>query len=96
MFSKEKINDYADKLLIGLSENETDTLLREFDIIDKNMQKINLIDGLDNATPLSFPYEITVDSLRDDNEERHILVEDALKNCDNFIDREVEIPRVVK
>ena len=34
-FTKEMVNDYADKLLIGLTEEEQDMVLKEFDIIDK-------------------------------------------------------------
>ena len=41
MFTKDIINDYADKLLIGLTEEENELLLREFDVINDNMSKIN-------------------------------------------------------
>ena len=36
-FTKEMVNDYADKLLIGLTEEEQDMVLKEFDIIDKKL-----------------------------------------------------------
>ena len=35
-FTKERVNDYADKLLIGLTEEEQDMVLKEFDVIDYN------------------------------------------------------------
>ena len=34
MFTKDIINDYADELLIGLTEEENELLLREFDVIN--------------------------------------------------------------
>ena len=41
-FTKEMINDYADKLLIGLTEEENETLLKEFSQIEKSMDLINV------------------------------------------------------
>ena len=38
MFTKDIINDYADKLLIGLTEEENELLLREFDVINDNIR----------------------------------------------------------
>ena len=40
-FTKELIEDYADKLLIGLTEEETTTILDEFEVIEANMDLIN-------------------------------------------------------
>ena len=96
MFTKDIINDYADKLLIGLTEEENELLLREFDVINDNMSKINNVKGLENIEPLHFPQDLTVKEIRDGKISRMIDIEDALKNCDDYIDREVEIIRVVK
>lgn len=96
MFTKDIINDYADKLLIGLTEEENELLLREFDVINDNMSKINNVKGLENVEPLHFPQDLMVKEIRDGRTLRMIDIEDALKNCDDYIDREVEIIRVVK
>ena len=40
-FTKEMVTDYADKLMIGLTEEETKMVLDEFEIIDKNINIIN-------------------------------------------------------
>ena len=42
-FTSEMVDDYADKLLIGLTEEENKMVLEEFDIIDKNINIINEI-----------------------------------------------------
>lgn len=96
MFTKELILDYADKLLIGLSDEEVDTLLKEFDIINQNIEKINEINGLENINPAHFPQDCEISALRDGNEERMVDIEKALSNCDKYIDREVEVPKVVE
>lgn len=96
MFTKDIINDYADKLLIGLTEEENTLLLREFDVINDNMAKINNVKGLENIEPLHFPQDLRVKEISDGKISRMIDIDDALKNCDDYIDREVEIIRVVK
>lgn len=96
MFTKDIINDYADKLLIGLTEEENELLLREFDVINDNMSKINNVKGLENVEPLHFPQDLMVKEIRDGRTSRMIEIDDAFKNCDDYIDREVEIIRVVK
>lgn len=96
MFTKDIINDYADKLLIGLTEEENTLLLREFDVINDNMAKINNVKGLENIEPLHFPQDLRVKGIRNGRTSRMIDIDDALKNCDDYIDREVEIIRVVK
>ena len=40
-FTKEMVNDYAEKLLIGLTDEETKLVLDEFEIIDQNIDLIN-------------------------------------------------------
>ena len=96
MFTKKLILEYADKLLIGLSDEEVDMLLKEFDVINQNMEKINEIKGLENINPAHFPQDCEISALRDGNEERMIDIDKALSNCDKFIDREVEVPKVVE
>ena len=41
-FTKEMVDNYADKLLIGLTEEENKMVLDEFEIIDKNIDLILL------------------------------------------------------
>ena len=40
-FTKEMVNDYALKLLIGLTEEENQMVLDEFEAIDQNIDLIN-------------------------------------------------------
>lgn len=95
-FSKEQINSFADKLLIGLTDEETDMIQKEFDNIEKNMDLINEIPNIKDVEPLSYPFEMYVDDLRSDEKEYgEIDIDVLLQNCDVREGREVEVPKVV-
>lgn len=95
-FTKEQINKYASDLLIGLTEEETDMIQSEFDEIEKNMDLINEIPNIKDVEPLSYPFEMMLDDLRDDSEEEtEIPIEELLQNCDQYEGREIEVPKVV-
>ncbi|MBR4230895.1 MAG: hypothetical protein IKR74_01895 [Bacilli bacterium] len=95
MFTKELMNKYANDLLFDLSEEEVNLLLEEFDVIRENMEIISNIEGISEVEPLSFPYDITVSSLRDDEDLQNISTEDALKNCHDKIEDVAIVPKVV-
>ncbi len=94
-FTKEMVTELADKLLIGLTDEENKMVLDEFHIIDKNINLINEIDGIDKVEPMTHALDDFSYTLRDDVIEKSIPVEDLLKNCDGFAGREVEVPKVV-
>ena len=94
-FTKEMVVDYADKLLIGLTEEEIDMVLSEFDIIDKNISLVNDIANIETVKPMThclgdFEYE-----LREDEVEESVDIDDLLSNCDGYLNREVKVPKVV-
>lgn len=95
-FTKKMIDDYADKLLIGLTEEERTNIQKEFDEIEKNMDLINQIPNIKDTEPLSYPFEMIIDDLRSDDEVmQEIPIDDLLRNCDQYEGREVEVPKVV-
>ena len=94
-FTKEMVNEYAEKLLIGLTEEEANMVLEEFTIIDEDINKINNIKELDEVEPMTHCLDNFVYELRDDNVEESIEIEELLQNCDNKTDREVIVPKVV-
>lgn len=93
-FNEKLIKDYADKLLIGLNDEETKTILSEFDVIEKNMDLINKIDGISEVEPQHYPFDIESNP-RDGLEVENENIEDILKNSDKVSDREIEVPKVV-
>lgn len=95
-FTKEMVNDYADKLLIGLTEEENQMVLDEFEIIDKNIDLINKIPGIEKVEPMTHCLDDFECELREDIEEESIPIEELLQNCDDRTDREVLVPKVVE
>ena len=93
--TKEMVNDYANKLLIGLTEEETNMVLEEFSIIDDNINKINNIEGLEKIEPMTHCLDRYITELREDTKEESECIDDILSNCDLHNDREVILPKVV-
>lgn len=95
-FTKEMVTDYADKLMIGLTEEETDWVLSEFDTIDQNIDLINAIPNIEEVEPMSYCLDDFEYVLREDEVEESIEIEELLQNCDDVIIDEVRVPRVVE
>ena len=95
MFTKEVVDDLADKLLIGLTEEENQMVLDEFEVIDKTINIINEIDGIENVEPMTHTLDDFEYELREDVVEESIPIEDLLSNCDVHSAREIEVPKVV-
>lgn len=95
-FTKEMVIDYADKLMIGLTEEETQMVLNEFDEIDKSINVINNIPNISEVEPMSHCLDNFEYVLREDVIEESIPVEEILQNCDDSSDSEVKVPKVVE
>ena len=94
-FTKEMIDDYADKLLIGLTPEENKMVLDEFDDIDANIDLINEIKDIDKVEPMTHTLDDFEYELREDVVEESVPIEDLLSNCDIHSAREIEVPKVV-
>jgi aspartyl/glutamyl-tRNA(asn/gln) amidotransferase, C subunit len=95
-FTKEMVTDYADKLLIGLTEEETKMVLDEFDIIDKNIDLINQIPNIETVEPMTHCLDYFIYELREDEVEESVDIDDLLENCDDASNGEVRVPKVVE
>lgn len=94
-FTKDMVDSYADKLLIGLTEEENAMVLKEFDIIDANMQIIANIPNISEVEPMTHALDNFEFTLRSDEAEESVPIEDLLRNCDKYDGREIEVPKVV-
>lgn len=94
-FTREMVDDYAEKLLIGLTEEENKMVLDEFEIIDKNIDIINEIEGIEEVEPMSWCLDDFTYELREDVVEDSIPVEELLQNCDDYVGNEIRVPKVV-
>lgn len=94
-FTKEMVIDYADKLLIGLTDEEINLVLSEFEVIDKNIDLINKIPDISSIEPMTHCLDDFVCEFDEDIEEESLSTEDLLSNSDLVIEREIAIPKVV-
>ena len=95
-FTKEMVIDYADKLLIGLTEEETKMVLDEFEVIDKNIDLINKIPDIDKVEPMTHCLDNFIYTLREDEIEESIDIDELLSNCDDYLNDEIKVPKVVE
>ena len=95
-FTKEMVDDYADKLLIGLTEEENKMVLDEFNIIDSDIAKVMEIDNIESVEPMTHTLDDFSYCLREDVVEESVDIDDLLKNCDDYINDEVRVPKVVE
>ncbi len=94
-FTKEMVDNYADKLLIGLSDEENEMVLKEFNTIDDNLDLVNKIEGISEVEPMTHCLDDFEYELRDDVVEQSPDIEDLLANSDDTTDREIVVPKVV-
>ena len=94
-FTSEMVDDYADKLLIGLTKEENKMVLDEFEIIDSNIDIINEIPNIEKVEPMTHCLDNFEYELREDVKEESVPIEELLQNCDLYTDREVEVPKVL-
>lgn len=94
-FTSEMVDDYALKLLIGLTPLENKMVLDEFEVIDKNIDIINEIPNISEIEPMTHALDDFTCSLREDEIEESIPIEDALRNAGKIDGREIEVPKVV-
>lgn len=85
----------ANNLMFDMSDDQYDLLLNEFDVLTKQMELFGEIEGLENVSPMTFPFEIYTDFLRDDVEEETLSKEDILRNAKDVVDGQIKLPKVV-
>ena len=95
-FNEQTIDKLADLLMIGLTPEENKMVLDEFEVIDANINKINDIKGIENATPMTHALDDFEVELREDVAEESPSVDELLSNCDFRDGDEVEVPKVVE
>ena len=94
-FTKEMVDKFADKVLIGLTEEEKNMILDEFEIIDSTIDTINSISNIKEVEPMTHCLDDFTYELRDDEVEESIPTDLALQNCDDVFGDEIRVPKVV-
>lgn len=92
----ETLKDASLRLMFKMSDKEYETLLDEFDILFKQMKKIGEIKGVDDAIPMTFPFNIKTTYLREDIPNKSLDINVALKNAPSVQEGQIKLPKVVK
>ncbi len=90
------LKETAKSLMFDMSDDEYALLKSEFDTIQKQMSLIHNIKGLEDVSPMTFPYDVEFSALREDTPKDVISADDALKNAKDVVENQIRIPKVIK
>ena len=96
MIEKEKLQMYAEKLFFRMNDEEYATLQQEFDVILKQMDIIDKIEGINNVEPMTFPFEKEGTVFREDIDNDNLKPEEVVKNTKDVYFEQVKVPKVVE
>lgn len=94
-FTKELVDELANNLLIGLSDEENKMVLDEFEEIEHNMNLINEIADISKVEPLTHPFPLDTSILRSDDGLEELPTEDVLANAEEKNLTTIIVPKVV-
>ena len=95
MVTKEKLKDYAARLMFDMDDAGYERTLEEFETVEKHMALINEIEGIDCVEPMTFPYVIYHATLREDEAKECLTNEEVLANSKDVKANQVKVPKVV-
>ena len=95
MVTKEKLKDYASKLMFDMDDAGYDRTLEEFETVEKHMALIGEIDGIESVEPMTFPYVIYHATLREDEAKECLTNDEVLANAKETKANQVKVPKVV-
>jgi aspartyl/glutamyl-tRNA(Asn/Gln) amidotransferase C subunit len=80
--------------MFDMTDEQYELLEKEFKIILKQMELIDAND-VDELTPMTFPFDVTVTYLRDDDVIETIDTQEALMNAKDVVENQIRLPKVV-
>ena len=96
MIEKEKLKEYANKLMFDMEESQYETLQEEFEVILKQMELIGEIENIKDVEPMTFPYKNTDATLREDEVLDYLTTGEVLSNTQYQVSDQVKVPKVVE
>lgn len=85
----------AHNLMFDMTEGQYEVLLNEFAIIEKQMSLLGEIEGLSEVEPMTFPFDVSTDEMREDVAGECLDKEEVLKNAKDTEQGQIRIPKVV-
>ena len=98
MITKDKLEEYAKKLMFEMNDNEYKTLEDEFEVILKQMEFIDNIKDIEDVEPMiyNFDLELNDNYLREDIASNQICFDDMKINVKEYENNMVKVPKVVE
>ena len=94
-YDLEILKKCASNLMFDMSEEQYQLLLKEFEVITKQMELLGEIDGLSEVEPMTFPFDVFTSFLREDVEGECLSKEEVLRNAKDVVDGQIKLPKVV-
>ena len=85
----------ANNLMFDMSDSQYTVLLKEFDVLTKQMEVLGEIDGVNNVEPMTFPYPVYTTYLREDVAASPLSKKEVLRNAKDVEDGQIKLPKVV-
>ena len=85
----------ANNLMFDLTDDEVDSLIKDFESLFRQINEIRKLEGIDEVEPMVFPFDVTTDFLREDVEVEPLSAEEVLQNAKDVQDGQIKLPKVV-
>ncbi len=95
MIEKDKLKEYANKLMFDMDDEEYSVLQDEFEVILKQMDLIGKIPDIEKVSPMTFPFKNADVELREDEVGDYLTVSEVLENAKHQVNDQVKVPKVV-
>ena len=95
MVTKESLKEYANKLMFDMDDEGYERTLEDFEVVEKHMNLIGNLEGIESVSPMTFPYVIYHATLREDDAKECLKVDEVLANSKDKKADQVKVPKVV-
>ena len=93
--NKEILKKAANSLMFDMSDEQYDKLEKEFEIILKQLDVISHVKGVDEISPMTFPFDNSITYLRKDVAGTPLNQREALKNSKDTLLGQIKLPKVI-
>ncbi len=85
----------AHGIMLDMTEEQYALLENEFEILLRQMDLIGNIVGIDEVAPMTFPFEVATEAMREDIAADPTSQADILMNVGFVEDHQIKVPKVV-
>ena len=94
--TKDVLKKTANNLMFDMTDEEYEQLVEDFEVVLKQIKIFESIEVIDDVEPMTFPYDVTNDYLREDEVTAPENRDNILRNANDVKDGQIRLPKVVK